>query len=213
MNRHMLVPAIAVLALAVTTTAEAQRGRRDTGRTSIYGTYSEVPRIAYDRGFREGVQEGEKDGRGRDAFRYQDERDYQRADVGYSRSYGDIDRYRLSFRSGFADGYAEGYRRYSRTYGRQDGYGSYGGYGGYGGYPQGGGRYFSPSDIGARDGYEKGREDARKNRSADPRRHKWYREGDREYERRYGNREQYKDEYRRGFMAGYEHGYRDGRYR
>ena len=66
---------------------------------------------------------------------------------------------------------------------------------------------------GARDGYEKGVEDARKNRSFDPLRHAWYRSGDRHFEGRYGSREQYKDLYRDGFRDGYERGYGESRYR
>ena len=222
MKRQFLVPALATaLALAVTTPASAQWARRDSGPSSYgYGSYSEVRRIAYERGFREGLQEGEKDGRRRDPFRYQDERDFQRADVGYHRNYGDIERYRAAFRGGFADGYADVYSRHARVPGGRYGDGRYGdgrygdgryGGGGYG-YPDRGYRV-SAFEIGARDGYEKGREDSRENRAFDARRHKWYREGDREYESRYGNREQYKDEYRRGFTQGYDRGYREGRYR
>jgi hypothetical protein len=208
MKRYLLVPVLGALALAVATPASAQWGRPDS-RPS-YGYPSDARRVAYDRGFREGVSEGEKDGRSGDAFRYQDEGDFRRADIGYNRSYGDRDRYRQNFRQGFADGYSEGYRRYSR-YGNNGRYGS--GDRGYG-YPQGrNDRYLTPFDIGARDGYEKGREDARDNDRFDPRRHKWYREGDREYNSRYGSRDRYKDEYRRGFTLGYERGYREGRYR
>ena len=69
----------------------------------------------------------------------------------------------------------------------------------------------SPFDIGARDGYEKGREDVRDNDRFDPRRHKWYREGDHDYDNRYGSRDRYRDEYRQGFTTGYERGYRQGR--
>ena len=57
---------------------------------------------------------------------------------------------------------------------------------------------YSPLRNGARDGYEKGREDAAQQRSFDPLRHTWYRVGDRHYEDRYGSREHYKDIYRRG---------------
>jgi hypothetical protein len=207
MKRHYLVPALAALALAIAAPASAQWGRSDS--RPGYG-YPEVRRVAYDRGFREGVTEGEKDGRSRDPYRYQDEGDFRRADVGYNRSYGDLDRYRQTFRQGFADGYAQGYRRYS------GGYGNNGRYDDRYGYPQGGygspqGRYPSAYDIGARDGFEKGREDARDNDRFDPRRHKWYREGDHDYESRYGSRDRYKDEYRRGFTVGYERGYRTGR--
>ncbi|HJR61113.1 MAG TPA: hypothetical protein VJ813_17005 [Vicinamibacterales bacterium] len=208
MKRLFLVPALGALALAVAAPASAQWGWPDSRQSRGYS--SEVRRVAYDRGFREGVTEGEKDGRSRDPFRYQDERDFQRGDVGYNRSYGDVERYRQTFRQGFADGYAEGYRRFSSRYGNNGRYAPNDrrGYG----YPQGrNDRYFSPFDIGARDGYEKGREDARDNDRFDPRRHKWYRDGDRDYDNRYGSRERYKDEYRRGFTVGYERGYRERR--
>jgi hypothetical protein len=218
MKRQFLVPALILVAFAVATPVSAQWGRPDS-RGPSYGSspYSEVRRIAFDRGYREGVKEGEKDGRSRDPFRYQDEGDYRNGDIGYNRNYGDREFYRQAFRSGFADGYTDGYRRYARG-----GYGNgpynngrYGDprYGGGYGYPGRDERYLSPFDIGARDGYEKGREDARDNRSFDARRHKWYREGDRDYNSRYGNRERYKDEYRRGFTAGYDRGFREGRYR
>ena len=43
-----------------------------------------------------------------------------------------------------------------------------------------------PFDNGYRDGYDKGREDARDNDAYDPRRHSRYRSGDHGYDRRYG---------------------------
>jgi hypothetical protein len=218
MKRHVVVPVLGVLALVVAgcAPASAQWGGRDSRPSYEYS--SEVRRVAYDRGFSEGVREGEKDARSRDRFRYEDEGDYRRGDVGYNRSYGSIERYRQTFRQGFADGYTEGYRRFSRGYGDNRGYGANGRYcqypnRGYGGYPPGRGGYLTPLDIGARDGYQKGREDARDNDRFDPRRHKWYREGDHDYNSRYGSRERYKDEYRRGFTQGYERGYREARYR
>ena len=64
---------------------------------------------------------------------------------------------------------------------------------------------------GERDGYEKGREDARDNDSYDPVRHSWYRSGDRGYNNRYGTRDDYKLVYREGFESGYERGYREVR--
>ena len=62
---------------------------------------------------------------------------------------------------------------------------------------------------GERDGYEKGREDARDNDSYDPVRHSWYRSGDRGYNNRYGTRDDYKLVYREGFESGYDRGYRE----
>lgn len=63
--------------------------------------------------------------------------------------------------------------------------------------------------TGERDGYEKGRKDARDNDSYDPVRHSRYRSADHGYNSSYGTREAYKLTYRDGFEAGYERGYRD----
>lgn len=194
MKRFLLAPLASAIVLTAAAPAFAQ-----------WGPYPDVRRAAYDNGFREGVKEGEKDGRHRDRFEYRDEGDFQRGDVGYHRSYGDVERYRQSFRSGFVDGYRQGFGRYTRGNGYGNGSDRYG-YGGYG--------YYSPAfDNGARDGYEKGREDVRDRDPFDPRRHQWYRAGDRHYKSEYGPRQRYEDEYRRGFTAGYEQGYAEGRWR
>jgi hypothetical protein len=66
-----------------------------------------------------------------------------------------------------------------------------------------------PFDNGYRDGYDKGREDARDNDSFDPVRHSRYRSGDRGYNSRYGSKEQYRNVYRDGFEGGYGAGYRE----
>jgi hypothetical protein len=241
MRRLLLVPALGLAALALTAPVQAQtRGWLDDERAySARQSYYDSGRVAYDNGFREGLKQGEKDGRKNDAFRYQDEKTFQRADKGYHREYGSLDRYRQSFRTGYSAGYSDGYQRYAPNYG-------YGGNGRYGngrtvprgnvggpyGYPNGYpnnrgtvspsspgsyGRYGGYNDFafqnGANDGYEKGLEDARKNRSFDPLRHDWYRSGDRHYENRYGSKDQYKNVYREGFRDGYDRGFRDGRYR
>ena len=187
-------------------------------------SYNDARRAAYDQGYRQGIEEGEKDARRGDRFDYQDEREFQRADRGYHRSFGDRDRYRQIFRDGYSAGYSQAFNRFSR-YGRTDGYrpGPGGGpYAQQGPFPSRGGAgagvyrnggYYGPAfDNAARDGYEKGQEDAQKQRSFDVLRHSWYRSGDRHYENRYGSREQYKDVYRQGFTQGYEQGFREGRY-
>jgi hypothetical protein len=76
-----------------------------------------------------------------------------------------------------------------------------------GGYGQGSVAF----DNGSRDGYTKGQEDVRRNRSFDPVRHDWYQDANRGYNSRYGTREDYRDAYRAGFRTGYEDGYRDYR--
>lgn len=125
MTRFILVPVLGIAALAATVPAGAQvpgwLGRShiayaDRDRRSSY----DARREAYDNGYREGLKEGRKDGRKNESFRFEDEKAFQRADKGYHREFGDIQRYRQSFRSGYADGYGEGYRRYSRSGGRYD---------------------------------------------------------------------------------------------
>ena len=237
-SRYFLAPLFSVAALALPTWAHAQSGLlinpAETRYAEGQAPYYDIRRDAYDYGYREGARAGENDARRGDRFGYEDEREYRNGDGGYHREYGDRDRYRQTFRSGYAAGYSDAYRRYGGYVGRDGRYGQrdprYGGvygdprgsvygdprYGGrdprYGGY--GGGGYYSLAfDNGSRDGYEKGREDVRKNRSFDPLRHSWYRSGDRHYERQYGSRDEYKNIYRRGFQQGYERGYQEGRYR
>jgi flagellar biosynthesis/type III secretory pathway protein FliH len=223
--RYSVAPFVSAGALAVAVSAQAQSvAWRSPAEAAVRyaddqrASYYDSRRIAYDQGYREGIKEGEKDARRGERFNYQDEKEFRNADRGYHRNYGDRERYRQSFRSGYAAGYDDGYRRLSMNgrngnRGRPGSPGVYGnrGYGGYGNY---GGRYgyYSPAfDNGARDGYEKGQEDIRKNRSFDPLRHSWYRSGDRHYEREYGSRDEYKNVYRRGFQEGYQRGYREAR--
>lgn len=230
MRKHLLASAVGLAIAAAPAVAFAQESVWRIPADPRYGdrdaalSYYEVRRIAYDEGFREGLKEGDKDRRSRDAFRYEDEGAFRDADKGYRRTYGDRERYRLAFRNGFADGYGEGYGL-SRTQGGwgngrsengrwengrwENGRGNGRGNGRWGN----GGSYSPAFDNGARDGYEKGVEDAQKNRTFDPYRHSWFRAGDRHYESRYGTRDQYKDLYRRGFQEGYEQGYRATGYR
>jgi hypothetical protein len=222
--RNVLAPVAVSAVLLVPGAAFAQTFGSAVGPGAVRPAYTDaavsqydVRRSAYDEGYREGIRAGEQDARRGDRFAYQDEGDFRRGDNGYHRSFGDRERYRQIFRDGFARGYSDGYSRYARNDRRPGPYPSQGPYsqrGGYGGWGGGGGSYASPAfGNGAQDGYEKGLEDARKNRSFDPRRHSWYRSGDRHFEGRYGSRDHYKDVYRQGFQQGYERGYRENRYR
>ena len=245
MIRRYIVPVLGFAALALAVPARAQSsGWIDRGRPEYASverqSYYDSNRAAYDNGYREGLKRGEKDGRDNRAFNYRDEKTFQRADHGYHREFGDLDRYRQSFRTGYVAGYTDGYQRYvpAPGYGRGPGYGAGPGYGngrvygdgpGYGRGRQGrdpDSRYEYPSQYpvdggyangafqnGARDGYEKGLEDGRKALSFDVLRHAWYRSGDRHYDRRYGSREQYANVYREGFKEGYDRGYREARNR
>jgi len=234
--KRLLVPALGVAALAFSTPAGAQSlAIGDAARVAYVDDarqpYYEARRAAYDNGYREGVRQGERDGRNRRSLNYQTDRTYQRADKGYSRSFGDLERYRQQFRAGFAEGYQYSYSRYGPS-----GYGAvydqgravprapYGTPGGY--YPNqnrypdpyygtsapyggGGYTYNAAYPNGVNDGIEKGREDARKHRSFDPLRHSWYRSGDRHYRNEYGPKQQYQNAYRQGFQEGYDRGYRE----
>ena len=218
-TRFYIVPALTLAAAALAAPAHAQLSR---GHPSLAysaderSSYYEARRTAYDNGYREGIKEGEKDARRGDRFEFRDERTFRDGDNGYRRQFGDRERYRQSFRSGYAAGYSDAYQRLNvrnnRGWGRERD-GRYRGNAGYGGPGYGGARYSPALDNGARDGYEKGVEDARRNRSFDPVRHKWYRDAERHYRGEYGPRDRYRDVYRRGFQQGYERGYREGRYR
>jgi hypothetical protein len=174
-----------------------------------YGSHRDVDRygrasFAFDTGYERGWHRGEQDARQRRAFYFQNDHDYRRGDRGYTWRYGSRDAYRYDFRRGYELGYRDGYNSRGRV-----GYGTRAPGQVYrGGSPRGVYRSLA-ADHGFREGYEKGIEDARRNRRHDPVGHRWYREGDRHYDRRSGSRDQWKDEYRRAFREGYERGYRE----
>ncbi len=168
----------------------------------------------FERGYRDGIQQGSKDAR--DGRRFEPERDraYRNGDDGYNSRYGNRDAYRNEFRRGFTSGYREGYynvqgngryQRDDRIYqGRRDDI-----------YRGGPGRtrgYQDPAFArGYSDGWEKGRDDGRDRDRYDPVRHGDYKDGDNGYDRSYGSKDAYKNNYRSGFRQGYEAGYRDTR--
>lgn len=231
--RIFTVPA-AALALALSATpAHAQWGRvfgqdRDDYR------YGNARQVAYDNGYREGMDHGQKAARDRKPFDLEREKDYRNADEGYRREYGNKDRYRQDFRRGFAEGYRAAYDRYgynggyggnypgdrgrahprgNGTYYPNDGrvYGGVYGAPGSGGYGYGYGTQ-AAFDNGLNDGSQKGQEDARNGKSFDPTRHKWYRSANRNYNDRLGiSKNAYENEYRRGFQQGYDQAYRGSR--
>lgn len=82
-----------------------------------YGTYDRgVQQRAYERGFHEGTEAGEKDGRRGRSFDLTRHDDYRDADEGYNRDYGDKEFYRRAFRDGFRAGYEQTYRQYAGGY-------------------------------------------------------------------------------------------------
>jgi len=163
-------------------------------------------RAAFDRGYRDGFASGERDARS--GYRYDHRRDrlYRDGVYGHDPRAGSRGEYRRLYREGFESGYREGYARFGRYDDRR----------GRGRGPYGSGAYgvgAAARERGFAEGYDKGREDGRDRDRFDPRRHKWYREGDRGYRREYGPRDAYARVYREAFVQGYERGYREARSR
>jgi hypothetical protein len=177
----------------------------------VYGR--DIERRAYDYGYREGLEQGNNDARRNRSFSPERHSEFRDADDGFRRGDGDRSFYRQNYRQGFQVGYRESYNRLARSNG---GYGVYGNRGGvYGGpvyqdprvvTPRGGyGNY--AAQVGYRDGFDAGRNDARDRNRFDPVRSKRYRDGDHDYNNRYGDRELYKRDYRAAFEQGYREGY------
>lgn len=222
-NRITLSAALSALLISAPALAQYR------GDEGWRGTTSVGAQTAYDRGYREGAKEGEKDARQGRYFEFERDGKYRDADAGYKREFGDRDAYRRVFRQGYATGYTDAYSgrnrsgangRYPNARGPRPravprGSRYPGGYPGYPRYPQtypggyGSGRYEVAREKGYSDGIEKGREDWRKNRNADYLRHAWYRSADRGFDDDRGmSKDAYRDAYREGFRVGYNQGYR-----
>jgi len=88
-----------------------RRGRyRDYGYQSSQYTRGR----GFDRGYRDGVKHGRKDGDKGRSFYVARDNDFRDADNGYRRDYGP----RYEYARGYRDGYEEGYRRGYAEYGR-----------------------------------------------------------------------------------------------
>jgi hypothetical protein len=212
MNIRHLTIAVGIAAVVLTAAPAQAQIWNGNGRAGGYRT--DARSLAYNNGYRSGLERGRQASRDRRAFDIQREKDYRKADDGYKKQYGSKDFYRDEFRRGFTQGYQEGYSRFDYRYGdRREGrypngrvYGDVRGGGGYG-YGYGAGLNVAFRN-GESDGYQKGVDDARDGKYPQAERQKWYREGDRNYNGRDGlTREQYKQEYRRGFQQGYARAY------
>jgi hypothetical protein len=120
MKKLRLIP-VAVLSIAALGSAACATGYGygDPGRYPNRGGYgypdrgyyAQIERRAYDNGYREGVKDGQHDGRDRRRYEPTRHDDWRDADDGYRREYGDKNYYRRSFRTGYEAGYSEGYRQ------------------------------------------------------------------------------------------------------
>lgn len=79
------------------------QNRRDGYNNSNY-------QIAYDNGYRSGVQHGLEHRNQGHKYSYEDAEHYRQGTEGYRREYGSKDEYKRIFREGFQRGYDEGYR-------------------------------------------------------------------------------------------------------
>jgi hypothetical protein len=82
----------------------SDRGRYDNGQSG----YSNP---AYDVGYRDGLSMGQKDSQKRKSFRPEKNDQYEDADNGYNKNYGDKNQYKRMYREGFQRGYSDGYRQ------------------------------------------------------------------------------------------------------
>jgi hypothetical protein len=80
---------------------------RDVRYESRYPT--RVTSAAYENGYRDGIEKGRADARGRDSFDPVRHTRYRSADHGYDRQHGSKDDYKLVYRDGFEAGYRAGY--------------------------------------------------------------------------------------------------------
>ena len=216
---HRYLPALLIVVGVAAAAPACAAQTYGYGYPRTNGGYGrDIERRAYDNGYREGIQEGRNDAQHNRNFSPERHSEFRDADNGYHRGDGDRDFYRRSYRQGFQTGYRESFDRIARS-----GYGN-GGYGNRGGVynapvyqdprvvnPRGGYNNYA-AQVGYRDGFEAGRNDARDRARFDPVRAKRYREGDHDYNGRYGDRDTYKREFRAAFEQGYREGYGQTRY-
>ena len=215
----------AVLGVAVTLVigmagATARAQYRDYGQDR-YGYGGDVSRIAYDQGYRDGIQHGEEHRGEGHRYDYAETRHYKDATSGYRSGYGSKDAYKQAYRDGFRRGYDVGYRGDSGGYDdnpyyrndpyreapyyRNDPYYRSGGYGRYEGDI-----YQMADDQGYRDGIQHGQEHRYQGHRYDYAETRHYKDADSGYRSSYGSKEAYKQAYREGFRRGYDEGYGSG---
>lgn len=133
-SRWWVTGAAALVALAAAGAANADprhtrdrgawRGERGYGERGYYSG----GRIAFEKGYEEGLEDGRKDRDRRRRFDPARHDEYRDGDHGYRERYGPRYEYVRGFRSGYLRGYRDGFdvRRYGRAttrdrYGRDDG--------------------------------------------------------------------------------------------
>ena len=117
----------ALTLLGLAAPAQAVDWRSIFGRDDGYNRYRYDPgRVAYEEGFRDGIDKGERDGKRGDRYSVRRHGDYRDADDGYRREYGPKYQYQRVYRQGFEEGYRRAYGDYAYRNDRYGGYGRYG---------------------------------------------------------------------------------------
>ncbi len=146
---------------------------------------------AYERAYRTGYGDGERDARQARPFEFDHEKQLRKGTV--------------EFRRGYQAGYRDGYDRF-RSASRNVGPGVRV----LGAGPAARGYRDPAFSRGHSEGYRRGFEDGRDRDRYDAVQYREYRSGDNGYFGGYGARDSYKNNYRDGFRQGYEEGYREG---
>lgn len=110
------VPFFAALAIAGAATAAAAQSVTAFGIVEVQsGRGRGLARDGYDRGYREGLRQGEFDARRGLALDFQRDQIFRDGTRGYERRFGNRDLYRDDFRRGYMDGYRSSYARLRRA--------------------------------------------------------------------------------------------------
>ena len=184
------VPLFAALAIAGAATATAAQSVTAFGIFEVQnGRGRGLARDGYDRGYREGLRQGEFDARRGLTLDFQRDQIFRDGTRGYERRFGNRDLYRDDFRRGYIDGYRSSYARLRRvappTYRERNAPGVFG-------PQQRSGGYQEPAYArGYSDGYGSGAR-GRGSRPHDPAGQRAYRDADQGYCRSHGSRDAYR---------------------
>jgi len=192
------VPLFALFAVVGAATVAPAQPLHVSGIVEIqYGPGRAPAREGYNRGYSEGLRQGDFAARRGLALDFERDPIFRDGLRGYDRRFGSRDLYRDDFRHGFIDGYRSSYARLRPAPLRPAP------------PPPRQGGYQEPAYArGFSEGYRQGTDDGRDRDRYDPVGHRDYRDADNGYYGNYGSRDAYRNNYRAGFRAGYEDGYR-----
>ena len=114
-RKALTIGALAFGVISAGTIVSPIQARTISSTSSAYGQYRrEGQKIAFDKGYRTGLDRGDDDARHHRTPDPDRSSKYRNADDGYHHEYGPKEEYRESYRDGFRQGYNEAYRNYRR---------------------------------------------------------------------------------------------------